>query len=319
MAAVRVWPNPLTLVLGVMIVGARQLGLAILMHDAAHGLLFRRRRVNDWVGRWLCGAPVVASMDLYRPYHLTHHRRRSSPTIPTSVSRRRFRSRARASVARWCAISRADARISGAGCSSATRSGRRRGRGAAGSAAPPSRIGRGLLVNVVLLGALTALGYWYLYVVLWLLPPATWYQLISRIRNIAEHAVVPDNDDPLRNTRTTHAGWLERAFIAPYFVNYHLEHHLFLFVPCWRLRETHRVLVREGAGAAHGDPARLSRDAAPGDERRARQTPRATPRGHAAAHLGREADDDVTFAIARLCWGSCCSHCSPARRSPPIP
>jgi len=64
MAAFALWPNPLTLLAGVMVVGARQLGLAILMHDAAHGLLFRSRRVNEWVGRWLCGAPAIASMDL---------------------------------------------------------------------------------------------------------------------------------------------------------------------------------------------------------------------------------------------------------------
>jgi fatty acid desaturase len=70
--------------------------------------------------------------------------------------------------------------------------------------------------------------------------------LVSRIRNIAEHAMVPDDGDPLRNTRTTHAGWLERAFIAPYWVNYHLEHHLFLFVPCWRLPAAHRLLRAKG-------------------------------------------------------------------------
>ena len=45
----------------------------------------------------------------------------------------------------------------------------------------------------------------------------------------------PDNADPLRNTRTTRATPLARLLVAPYFVNYHLEHHLFLFVPCWRL------------------------------------------------------------------------------------
>ena len=37
---------------------------------------------------------------------------------------------------------------------------------------------------------LAAAGYWWLYPVLWLLPLVTWYQLVSRIRNIAEHAVV---------------------------------------------------------------------------------------------------------------------------------
>ena len=55
------WPNPLTFVLAVMVIGARQLGLAILMHDAAHGLLFTDRRVNEWVASWLCAAPVPSA------------------------------------------------------------------------------------------------------------------------------------------------------------------------------------------------------------------------------------------------------------------
>ena len=59
--------------------------------------------------------------------------------------------------------------------------------------------------NAVLWAVLAAAGYWWLYPVLWLLPLATWYQLVSRIRNIAEHAVVPDNDDPLAQHRTTYA------------------------------------------------------------------------------------------------------------------
>ena len=40
-ALVAWWPNPLTYLLAVGIVGSRQLGLAILMHDAAHGVLGR--------------------------------------------------------------------------------------------------------------------------------------------------------------------------------------------------------------------------------------------------------------------------------------
>src|SRR3546814_18111255 len=71
----------------------------------------------------------------------------------------------------------------------------------------------------------------------------TWYQLVSRIRNIAEHAVGPDNDDGLRNTRTTHAGPVLRLVLAPYWVNYHLEHHLLLSVPCWHLAAAHRMLI----------------------------------------------------------------------------
>jgi fatty acid desaturase len=81
---------------------------------------------------------------------------------------------------------------------------------------------------------------------MWLLPLATWYQLVSGIRDIAEHAVVPDDDDPLRNTRTTYANPVERLLLAPYWVNYHLEHHLFMFVPCWRLPAAHRALIAAG-------------------------------------------------------------------------
>src|SRR5690606_30163338 len=42
------------------------------------------------------------------------------------------------------------------------------------------------ITNLVLLVILTAAGYWWLYPALWLLPMLTWYQLVSRIRNIAE-------------------------------------------------------------------------------------------------------------------------------------
>src|SRR3546814_5508518 len=74
MAVFAAWPNPLTFIAAVMVIGGRQLGLAILMHDAAHGLLFRTRRWNEFAGQWLCAWPVGTDLHLYRPYHLKHHR-----------------------------------------------------------------------------------------------------------------------------------------------------------------------------------------------------------------------------------------------------
>ena len=72
----------------------------------------------------------------------------------------------------------------------------------------------------------------------------TWFQVIVRVRNIAEHAVVPDNNDPFRNARTTIANPLARALLAPYWVNYHVEHHLLFWVPCYRLPQVHAALGR---------------------------------------------------------------------------
>ena len=76
---------------------------------------------------------------------------------------------------------------------------------------------------------------------------ATWLPLVSRVRNIAEHALIAQNEaDPLRQARTTHANLVERIFIAPYWVNYHCEHHVFTNLPCWALPKAHRLLLRRG-------------------------------------------------------------------------
>lgn len=52
----------------VIVVGTRQLGLFVLMHDGTHAVL--HRKVNDWVAHWLCSHALAR----YRPYHLQHHR-----------------------------------------------------------------------------------------------------------------------------------------------------------------------------------------------------------------------------------------------------
>src|SRR5678815_6023438 len=72
-ALVARWPNPLTVLVALFVIGARQLGFAVLMHEAAHRSLFRNRAVNDWVGNWLCAYPVWGDLVPYRPYHLQHH------------------------------------------------------------------------------------------------------------------------------------------------------------------------------------------------------------------------------------------------------
>src|SRR5690606_7760049 len=76
------WPNPLTYVLAVMLIGARQLGLAIPMHDAANRALHSNMKVNNWVGEWLCAAPTGTRLQAYREYHLKHHKYTEQPEDP---------------------------------------------------------------------------------------------------------------------------------------------------------------------------------------------------------------------------------------------
>jgi fatty acid desaturase len=245
-AAAVIWP--VLIPLAVMVIGTRQLGLAILMHEAAHGALHPRPKVNDFFGHWLCAVPVGASLKAYRPYHLSHHRfaqQDEDPDLPLSAplpvsgaSMRRkivrdltgqtfFRQRIAPFLVRGSADHEAPegARVT------------------ARSALPF------LAINLALLAALTAVGLWWTYFVLWLLPMATWFPLVTRLRNIAEHACMTRSHDPLGHARTTRANWLERLLIAPYYVNFHGEHHLFMHLPCWRLTQAHRLLTAKGVTA----------------------------------------------------------------------
>src|SRR6187401_543101 len=86
-ALVAVFPNPLTYVLAVVLIGSRQLGLAILMHDGAHGCFSRNQKLNTWLSQWLCAYPIFAETRAYRHYHLQHHARTQQdddPDLPLS-------------------------------------------------------------------------------------------------------------------------------------------------------------------------------------------------------------------------------------------
>jgi len=99
--------------------------------------------------------------------------------------------------------------------------------------------------NALLLAGLAALGHPALYL-LWAGAWLTTHTLVTRIRSIAEHALAPEPSDDLGHTRTTLARWWERLLIAPNRVNYHLEHHLLMTVPHYRLPELHRLLRARG-------------------------------------------------------------------------
>ena len=242
MALVAAFPNPLTYVLAVMVIGSRQLGLLILMHDGAHGCLSASEPRNRWLSQWLCAHPVFADTIAYRRYHLSHHahtQQDADPDLvlsaPFPITALSYRRKLWRDVTGQTGFQQRQAQLLNALGEPSWPLSRR-------MAHFRDKLGGQLAANAVLLGGLSLAGVWWAYPLLWLVPLLTWMMVITRIRNIAEHAVVPDSNDPMRNTRTTKANLIERALIAPYFVNYHLEHHLLFYVPCYNLPRLHRIL-----------------------------------------------------------------------------
>ncbi len=249
------WPNPLTFLLAVILIGSRQLGLAILMHEAAHNALFKSRRLNEWVGEWLCGWPIMADLRAYRHYHLTHHRFTQTdkdpdlglsakfPTTRASMKRKFLRDlTGRTGVKQL--MGQIAMFIRFAGDHEAIEAAETQAAQAFKSntlyKAFPVFIGVAVLISLV--------GNWWWGLAFWALPYLTWFQFVLRVRNIAEHGAVERSENPLQNVRTTYAGPIARALVAPYYVNYHLEHHMVMHVPCWQLPRMHKMLKQKGLG-----------------------------------------------------------------------
>ena len=238
------WPNPLSYIVAVMLIGARQLGLAILMHDAAHGALHPNQKINDWVGEWLCAAPVGARLADYRPYHLKHHRYTEQPEDPDLALSAPF------PITRASLMRKIIRDLTGQTFVK-QRFGplfAKKQMSPEGSKVVHRAVNSFLIVNALLLAACALTGYWWAYPTLWIVPMATWFPLVTRLRNIAEHACVDTREDPFTHARTTLANPLERLLIAPYHVHYHAEHHVFMHVPCYHLPALHRALIVKGYG-----------------------------------------------------------------------
>ena len=239
MAIHAVWPSALTLLLGIAVVGSRQLGLAVLMHEAAHWRLFEGLRLNGWAAKALCAWPLWVDLKAYRRHHHLHHRHTQRDDDPDRALAAGFPVRPGALWREALGDLSGLAALRVAWVWPGLRE------------PAPQALGRlrgPLASHAVLAAVAVALGHLECYALLWLVPQLTWYPLVSRLRGMAEHAMVREDGDPLSNSRTTRAGLAARAFLAPYWVNYHLEHHLLVFVPCWRLRRAHALLLAKGYG-----------------------------------------------------------------------
>ena len=256
LAIFALWPNMLTGLLAIAIIGSRQLGLAILMHEAAHNAMFKTRWLNDFVGEWLCGRPILAELAAYRHYHLTHHRFTQTKHDPDLVLSSKFPT-TRASLLRKFTRDLTGQTGTKQLLAQIVMSFRLAGDDDALEAAKSDSaqafkardLWKSLPVFAAIAIAMSLVGDWWWGLAFWVLPYLTWFQFVLRVRNIAEHGATEQSQDPLRNVRTTRAGWLARTFVAPYWVNYHLEHHMVMHVPCWRLPQMHRLLLAAGLGS----------------------------------------------------------------------
>jgi fatty acid desaturase len=259
MALVYFFPNALTIIIALFILGGKQLACAIIMHDASHYALFQSKKANNFVGNWLGGYAIMNDVYRYRPYHQTHHLNTGTdddpdlsltkgyPTSIASMSRKLARDLVGATGIKAqlgllamhlgfikYTLAREIIRIKNDNSTFSIR---------------VKKSLKNLYGPIVFQILFFCFLYWigapYLYL-LWIGALLTTFNFSLRIRSIAEYSVVEDSLDPKKNTRTTYANFLEKLLFAPHHVNYHLEHHMMMGVPPYNLPAMHKLLKAKG-------------------------------------------------------------------------
>lgn len=254
-ALVYIWPNIFTILVSLFLLGGKQLACAILMHDAGHFAIFKSRRLNDWVGKWLGAYPIFNDMTRYRSYHFEHHKHtgleedpdllltRGYPTSRKSMIRKFTRDlTGQTGIKAWLGLMMIHLgylKYNLGGKVVKIDQGSRSWKEFLHVFV--KKLGGPILANLFMLGILSLLASPFLYL-LWIVAYLTTFQFCLRVRSIAEHSVLEDSTNPLKNTRTTYANWFERILFAPYHVNYHAEHHMLMTVPSYNLPKMHKLL-----------------------------------------------------------------------------
>lgn len=237
------FPSVITLLFAWIVLPGRQLSLAVLMHEAGHGSLFKTKGLNLWVGQWLCALPTLGDLASYARGHTAHHRLAGTDEDPDLPNYRAYPIKKSSLYRKWMRdlTGQTGFKLLAA---LATGAGSQMSRETVGSS---NLLTKQILVHLVFASILIALGVGWTWFV-WMGTFLTSYMWVVRLRQVGEHAVVPDLYDPdvRMNTRTVDAPLWQRFLLAPNNVNFHMEHHFMAGVPCYNLPKLRALLKSKG-------------------------------------------------------------------------
>jgi fatty acid desaturase len=236
-----------TLLPAMLLLGIAQAALFAPLHETMHMTAFASRRANAVAG-WLAACPSLLNWHFYTAFHLAHHRFTQDPArdpelaAPPPATLRAYLLRA-AALPYWRrqAVLLRDAwrgdlsaypYVSPRAAPDIIRSVRLMSACVLVCAA----------LSVLLAGWRTPLEFW--------IGPQLLGQPALRLYLLTEHTLCSQDDDGLRNTRTTLTNALVRLLM--WNMSYHAEHHLYPSIPFHRLPQAHLALRDRLAVLQHG-------------------------------------------------------------------
>ena len=219
------------------IMGVVQNRMFVLHHEGAHRLLFSNRRLNDFLGVTIFGwLSFGTGTHAYRRVHAHHHRDEFGPKEPDfllyalyPITRESMRRKLRRDSTGVSAYRALRPRLTGLF----------HRRYWANSF-------RFYLGQLIVFSLFTAFGHPWAYLFLWVLPFATAYQVLNRLRGIAEHGGMTRSLDRRNTAHHVNQGLIARVILVPHCVGHHLAHHVDSGIPFRNLPKLTRILEEEG-------------------------------------------------------------------------
>lgn len=249
--------NPVwwVLALAAVFVGSRYYALYIIGHDGLHRRIFPTQSANDLFNDAVVLGPLGAITRLNNKNHLLHHRHLGNESDPDRHRHGCFNKYDRLHLVGFLtgvtSVFRAVYQVF-----FASRSARAAEATAAATTAATGATARAdgytlrdalILVGwqVALVGGLTLAFGWWGYLLMWLLPVYVLTFLADNFRSFVEHSH-PESDEAADHHRlvTFESNAVERWFVAPMNMNYHVAHHLWVGIPYYRLPEADAEMSR---------------------------------------------------------------------------
>ncbi|MFN8863825.1 MAG: fatty acid desaturase family protein [Flavobacteriales bacterium] len=234
--------NLLTYILAVIVIGARMHALAVLMHDVSHFRFLNNRKLGDFIINLFVCWPMFVTVAKYRANHLKHHQHLNTSEDPDWIAKESHPAFKHPQT-RWQFLLRLFTYLIGVQgirdvvwiFKRLSKQGKVKGKREYG----------GIIFNLGLFAALTVFEFWVPYLLFWIVPFFTTLLMFQYIRSFAEHFGDLEYDNLYHSIRTVNPNLIERFFIAPHNISYHMEHHLYPGVPYHNLPKLKALLMTD--------------------------------------------------------------------------
>jgi fatty acid desaturase len=252
--------NIVSLVAAIILTGIFIYRLQIIGHDGLHYELAEDKSLNDFITRYLLLSPQFTPMSLNRTNHLNHHGKFATGEDADWQYYKSADKDTKSKFYLWWV------NVLGFGfvvkIALKLLSGKNKSEAIQKKAAKSKLEGliKDFIAFVITQLIIFTIFYftlgWMYYFIIWVVAVFGVFIPLNTIRSFCEHSIPEPDDSSTNRLYTFKSNWLESFVLAPHNMNFHYEHHEYMYVPYYNLPKLKGLL--EQADTSYAEHIRIS-------------------------------------------------------------